>query len=268
MSARIRVGVGGWTYEPWRGEFYPAAWPQSRELEYASRRLTAIEVNGTYYGTQKRASFVKWRDETPDDFVFTLKGSRYATNRKLLASAGESIERFVSSGIAELGAKLGPIVWQFATSKRFEPDDFEGFLSLLPQAVEGRPLRHVVEARHASFMSALYLRLARKYKAATVFTDSADYPSFADTTGDFIYARLMRAEATHECGYAGAAPEAIADCSRAWSRGEEPIVLPRVEQEPPAAAPRDVYVFFINGAKERAPAAAMALIERLGACTP
>lgn len=263
MNARIHIGVGGWTYEPWRNNFYPPALQQSRELAFAGSKLTAIEVNGTYYGTQKRSSFAKWRDETPDGFVFTLKGSRYATNRKLLATAGESIERFVESGIAELGAKLGPIVWQFATTKRFEADDFEAFLALLPAAAEGIALRHAVEVRNASFMCAEFLRVARKYQVATVFTDSADYPSFGDTTAGFVYARLMRAEAGHASGYAGAALDAIADCARAWSRGEEPAVLPRVEPDPPPAAPRDVYLYFIDGAKERAPAAAMALIERL-----
>ena len=152
-KSRIRVGVGGWTYEPWRDNFFPAGLPQKAELEYASRRLTAIEINGTYYRTQNAKSFAKWRDETPADFVFSVKASRYATNRKLLAEAGDSVERFIGSGIAELGAKLGPIVWQFMPTKHFEPDDFEAFLKLLPEQVDGCRLRHVMDVRHPSFMS-------------------------------------------------------------------------------------------------------------------
>ena len=200
MAQRIRIGVGGWTYEPWRDNFYPKGWPQGRELEYASRKLTAIEVNGTYYSTQKRESFAKWRNETPDDFVFSLKASRYATNRRELGGAGESIERFIGSGIAELGAKLGPIVWQFMPTKRFEPEDFEAFLALLPKTVEGRPLRHVLDVRHASFQTPAFVALARKYGAGTVFTDSDEYPILADITGDFVYARLMRTEPTLPTG--------------------------------------------------------------------
>lgn len=175
--AHIRIGVGGWTYEPWRGTFYPPGLAQPRELEYASRRVTAIEINGTYYGTQKPASFAKWRGETPEGFVFSLKGPRYATNRRVLAEAGDSIARFVASGIAELGPKLGPVVWQFATSKRFEPDDLAAFLALLPRAAGGLPLRHVLDVRHASFRCAEYLALARRHGVATVFADSDEYPS-------------------------------------------------------------------------------------------
>ena len=262
---RIRVGVGGWTYEPWRDNFYPAGWPKTRELEYASRQLSAIEINATYHGTQRRTSFAKWRDETPDDFVFSVKASRYATNRRVLAEAGDSIARFVDSGIAELGPKLGPIVWQFATTKHFEADDFEAFLALLPKQVEGVALRHVLDVRHASFMCPEYLALARRHGAATVFTDSDDYPSFADPTADFVYARLMRAEAGQPSGYAPPALDAWRERVRQWSRGEEPADLPRVESaQKPARGPREVYVYFINGAKERAPAAAQALLERLG----
>jgi uncharacterized protein YecE (DUF72 family) len=262
---RIRVGVGGWTYEPWRDNFYTAGWPKTRELEYASRHLSAIEINATYHGTQRRTSFAKWREETPDDFVFSVKASRYATNRRVLAEAGDSIARFVDSGIAELGPKLGPIVWQFAITKRFESDDFEAFLALLPKEVEGVALRHVLDVRHASFMCPEYLALARRHGAATVFTDSDDYPSFADPTADFIYARLMRADAAEPGGYAAPVLEAWVERVRRWSRGEEPADLPRVEASPAkrGAGSREVFVYFINGAKERAPAAALALIERL-----
>jgi len=263
-AGRIRVGIGGWTFEPWRDNFFPAGWPHARELEYASRKLSAIEVNGTYYSSQKPATFARWRDETPDDFVFSLKASRFATNRRVLAEAGESIERFVNQGIAELREKLGPIVWQFAPTKRFEPDDFEAFLRLLPAQVAGLPLRHVLDVRHDSFKTPAYLALARRHHMATVFTDSDDYPSFADVTGGFVYARLMRTDATHA---EGCPPEyfgPLAACAKAWRDGAEPAGLPRVEPAPARAAPRDVFLYFISGAKEKAPAAAMALIKALG----
>ncbi len=259
----IRVGVGGWTYEPWRDNFYPAGLKHDRELEYASRKLTMIEVNGTYYSSQKPATFAKWRDETPEGFVFSLKANRFATNRRVLAEAGESIERFCGSGIAELGPKLGPIVWQFAPTKRFDAADFEAFLKLLPAAAGGLPLRHVMDVRHESFRSPEYLALARRHGVATVFTESDDYPSFADLTGGFVYARVMRAAADQPDGCAPEVLAQVAACARAWRDGGEPAGLPRIE--PPAGAdgaPRDVFVLFIGGAKEKAPAAAMTL-ERL-----
>ena len=263
----IRVGVGGWTFEPWRDNFFPAGWPHARELAYASRKLTAIEVNGTYYSSQKPATFAKWRAETPDGFVFSLKASRFATNRRVLAEAGDSVLRFVNQGIAELREKLGPIVWQFAPTKRFDPADFEAFLKLLPTEVAGLPLRHVLDVRHESFKKPEYLALARRHRAATVFTDSDDYPSFADITGEFVYARLMRTDASHTQGCPPAFFAPLAACARAWRAGTEPAGVPRIEPAPALsttpAAPRDVFVYFIGGAKEKAPAAAMALIEAL-----
>ena len=192
--SRIRVGIGGWTFEPWRETFYPPKLPASRELWHASRQVTAIEVNGTYYSTMKPSAFERWRDETPDDFVFSLKANRFTTNRRVLAEAGESIERFVGSGLARLEHKLGPVLWQFAPTKRFDPADFEAFLKLLPPEVEGRPLRHVLDVRHESFMTPAFLELARRHRAAVVVTDSPDYPSFANLTTDFVYLRLMRVE--------------------------------------------------------------------------
>ena len=263
---RIRVGVGGWTFEPWRDNFFPTGLPHARELEYASRKLTAIEVNGTYYSSQKPATFAKWRQETPDDFVFSLKASRFATNRRVLAEAGDSVERFVNQGIAELGPKLGPIVWQFAPTKRFEPADFEAFLKLLPASVAGLPLRHVLDVRHESFKTPEYLALARRHRVATVFNDSDDYPSFADVTGGFVYARLMRTDARHAQGCPPEAFAPLAACARAWRDGGEPAGVPRIEPAPAStsAAPRDVFLYFISGAKEKAPAAAMALIDALG----
>lgn len=262
--SRIRVGIGGWTFEPWRDNFYPKGWPQTRELEYAASKLTAIEVNGTYYSSMKPATFAKWRSETPEGFVFSLKANRFATNRRVLAEAGESVERFIGSGLAELGDKLGPVLWQFAPTKRFDPVDFEAFLKLLPAQVGGLPLRHVMDVRHDSFKSPEYLALARRYNAATVFTDSDDYPSFADITGGFVYARLMRSQSALPLGFAPEALDAVAACGRIWAEGGEPEGLPRVAPPAPTGAARDVFLFFISGAKERNPAAAMAVIERLG----
>lgn len=264
MSAgSIHVGIGGWTFESWRDNFYPKGWSHSRELEYASSRLTAIEVNGTYYSTMKPATFAKWRDETPDGFVFSLKANRFATNRRVLAEAGESVQKFIGSGLAELGDKLGPIVWQFAPSKRFEPGDFEAFMNLLPRQVDGLALRHVLDVRHESFKAPEYLALARRHGMATVFTDSDDYPSFADLTGDFLYARLMRSQSHQSQGFEPEVLDRYADCAKVWFGGGEPEGLPRVEAKPAPSQPRDVFMFFISAAKERNPAAAMALIERL-----
>jgi uncharacterized protein YecE (DUF72 family) len=258
----IRVGVGGWTYEPWRGGmFYPPGLPHSQELAHASRALTAIEVNGTYYSTFKPASFAKWRAETPDGFVFTLKAHRFATNRRVLAEAGPSIAHFIGSGIAELGPKLGPIVWQFMPTKRFDAADFSGFLALLPKEVGGLTLRHAVEVRHESFACREYVDLARAHGVATVFTDSDDYASFADVTGDFVYVRTMRSRAELPAGYTDAELEAIAASAHAWAASGEPAA-PRVAA-PAVPTPRDVFVFFISAAKERNPAAAQALIARL-----
>jgi uncharacterized protein YecE (DUF72 family) len=255
--------VGGWTFEPWRDNFYPKGWSTARELEYASRKLTAIEVNGTYYSTQKPETFAKWREQTPSGFVFSLKANRFATNRRVLGEAGESIERFIGSGIAELGPKLGPIVWQFAPTKRFDAADFEAFLKLLPATVAGLPLRHVLDVRHDTFKTPAYLALARRYRAATVFTDSDDYPSFADLTGDLVYVRTMRTEASLPQGCTPQALDQIAACCEVWRSGGEPDALPRIEAAPVPGAARDVFLFFISGAKEKAPAAAMGVIERL-----
>jgi uncharacterized protein YecE (DUF72 family) len=245
---RIHVGVGGWTYEPWRANFFPAGLPHSQELAYASRRLTAIEVNGTYYSTFKPPTFAKWRDETPDGFVFSLKANRFATNRKLLATAAESIERFVGSGITELGDKLGPLVWQFMPTKQFEPEDFEAFLALLPKSVEGRALRHVLDVRHESFRSPDYLPLARRYGCTTVHTDSDKFPAIADPESDLAYIRLMRSAADCETGYPAEVLGRWAQGAQAWTG---------------AGPAREVFIFLINGAKERAPSAAMELIQRL-----
>ena len=263
-ATSVRVGIGGWTYEPWRDNFYPKGLAQKLELHYASRQVTAIEVNGTYYSAMKPESFRKWHDEVPDDFVFSLKASRYATNRKVLADAGASIQRFLGSGIAELKDKLGPIVWQFMPTKVFDPEDFEAFLALLPKKEGSRALRHVMDVRHESFKTAAYLALARRHGVATVFTDSDKFPSFANLTADFAYARLMRSSEKLKNGYAPKALDGWAATAGDWAAGKTPTGLPRVDDEEDVDAERrDVFVFFINGAKEKAPAAAGALIERL-----
>jgi len=245
---RIRVGVGGWTYGPWRDNFYPKGLAHAKELHYASRRLTAIEVNGTYYSTFKPPTFAKWRDETPEGFVFTLKAHLSATNRKLLATAGESIRRFVGSGITELGAKLGPIVWQLMPTKPFDPADLAAFLALLPREAAGLPLRHVMDVRHPTFACEQYLDMARRHGCATVHTDSDKFPNIADAASDLAYLRLMRSEPQRDTGYSPALLDQWAQGAQAWV-GKGPQ--------------REVYAFFINGAKERAPAAALQLIHRL-----
>ena len=262
-AGRVRVGIGGWTYEPWRKTFYPKGLAQARELQYASRHVTAIEINGTFYRTQKPESFAKWRDETPDDFVFAVKAPRYATIRKMLAEAGESIERFVESGLAELGPKLGPVLWQFAPTKRFDAQDFEGFLKLLPTTIGGRPTRNALEPRHESFVNPEFVALARRYRAAIVFTDSEEYPRIGDVTSDFVYARLVRSQSSIKTGYSAVTLDAWAKIASTFARGSEPKEFPRIEKAAVKAKAREVFVFFINGAKERAPAAAGALLTRL-----
>ena len=260
----IRVGIGGWIYEPWRGTFYPPGLKQAAELAHASRALTAIEINGTYYRLPTAATFAKWREETPDGFVFSVKASRYATQRKVLAEAGESVQRFVGPALAELGDKLGPIVWQFATSKAFDAEDFGAFLGLLPRELAGRPVRHAVEVRHPSFQVPAFVDLARAHGVATVFADSDEYPSFADTTADFVYARLMKTKPDEATGYADADISAWARRAREWADGTAPSDLPHVVEAPAAkTSSRDVFLFFISGAKEKAPAAAVATIGRL-----
>jgi len=265
-SARIRVGIGGWTYEPWRGVFYPDGLAQKRELEYASGRLTSIEINGTYYGAQKPESFARWREETPEGFVFSVKGPRFTTNRRVLAEAGPSIERFFASGVLQLKDKLGPVNWQFLPTKKFDPDDFAAFLKLLPTRLEGRDIRHVVEVRHASFRVPEFVGLLRDRGIATVLTDAESYPQIPDVTARFVYARLQRASQAVESGYPAAALEAWARRTRIWASGGTPDDLDLIA-EPEARPPksRDVFVYMINGFKPRAPAAAMALIERLPA---
>jgi uncharacterized protein YecE (DUF72 family) len=266
-SGRIHVGIGGWNYEPWRGVFYPEGLPQAKELAYAASRLTSIEINSTFYGSQKPESFRKWAAAVPERFVFSVKGPRFATNRRVLAEAGDSIKRFLDSGVTELGERLGPLLWQFAPTKKFDAADFGKFLELLPAKSSGKSLRHVVEVRHPSFRTPEFVALARSFGTPIVFTDHATYPSLADATGDFIYARLQRGKDTIPTAYPPKNLDAWAVRLRRWSQGHEPDDLPRVE--PPHArtkiAPRDVFTYVIHEGKIRAPAAAMALIEQLKA---
>ena len=262
--AMIRVGVGGWVFAPWRGTFYPKNLTQARELEYASRQLTAIEINGTFYGSQKPASFRRWHDETPEGFVFSLKGPRFATHRRELGEAGESIERFFASGVLELGAKLGPVLWQFPATTRFDAQAFAAFLALLPASIEGRKLRYVVEASHESFAAPAFIDLLRKHGVALALVDSADRPAVFDLTADFVYARLRRSIEEEPTGYPQSALDTWAKRLQTWAAGGEPNDLPRIHAKPAAAATaRDCFVYFIGGAKVRAPAAAQELLERL-----
>lgn len=194
-TSGIRVGIGGWTYAPWRGNFYPKGLVQRRELEHASRHLTSIEINGTYYGTQTPATYARWRDETPDGFVFSAKAPKRIMQSRALAKTGPQVEDFVG-GIAELGAKLGPLVWQFDAGLKLEREAFAAFCELLPREANGRALRHVLDVRDPAFIDTDYLALARRHGFATVFTDSPDHPSFADLTAGFVYARLMRSRRT------------------------------------------------------------------------
>jgi uncharacterized protein YecE (DUF72 family) len=263
-TGKIYIGIGGWTFEPWRGAFYPKGLPHAKELSYASEHLTSIEINGTFYRTQTPATFRKWAGEVPDGFVFSVKGPRYATNRSVLKDAGDSIKRFLDSGVTELGAHLGPLLWQFAPTKKFDAADFGGFLELLPDQFNGCYIRHVIEVRHESFKTPEFMALLRKFSMPAVYTDHARYPNIADATGDFVYARLQQGDDDVPTAYP---PKAIAAWSRrlnTWAVGGEPDDLKRVEPAPKAKGkPRDVFAYVIHEGKIRAPAGAMALIEKL-----
>ncbi len=263
-TGEIRIGIGGWTFEPWRGTFYPKGLPHAKELAYASARLTSIEVNGTFYRSQSPETFRKWASEVPAGFVFSLKGPRFATNRRVLKEAGDSIKRFLNSGVTELGDHLGPLLWQFAPTKKFDEADFGGFLELLPDQFDGRKIRHVIEVRHDSFKTPAFAALLKKFAMPVVFTDHVKYPNIADITGGFVYARLQRGRDTVPTAYPPKEISAWANRLKAWSAGSEPDDLPRIEA---AAAkkgtPRDVFAYVIHEGKIRAPAGAIALIEQL-----
>ncbi|MDP3340877.1 DUF72 domain-containing protein [Frigidibacter sp.] len=248
-TGKIRIGIGGWVFAPWRSNFYPEGLPQKSELDYASRQLTSLEVNGTFYRTQTPETFQNWHDQTPDDFVFALKAPRYTTSRKVLAEAGESTRRFLTSGLTRLQSKLGPINWQFAPNKRFDPEDLAAFLALLPSTIDGLPLRHALELRHEAFhdksVAAEAAALAKAHNVAIVIAGDSPYPRIAEPTADFVYARIMGTEDTHLLGYAPKALDAWAAQAKDW------------------ANTRDVYLYVISGAKARNPSAARALMDRL-----
>ena len=263
QAGKIRVGVGGWTFEPWRGAFYPKGLAHAKELAYASSKLTSIEINGTFYRTQTPATFAKWRQEVPDGFVFSVKGPRYVVQKRVLAEAGEALGFFFKSGITELGDRLGPILWQFAPSKKFDAGDFAAFLAMLPGKLDGLSLRHVVEVRHASFATPEFIAMLRKHKTPVVFAEHESYPGIADVCGDFIYARLQKGDDAIATGYPSQELDAWATRAKTWAAGGAPQDLPTVGAKPATQAPRDVFLFVIHEGKVRAPAAAMALIERL-----
>ncbi|HET7577580.1 MAG TPA: DUF72 domain-containing protein [Sphingomicrobium sp.] len=244
-EGKIRIGIGGWTFPPWRGTFYPDDLPQKRELEYASRQLGVIEINATFYGRQKPKSWETWEQTVPDDFQFAIKGSRFCVTRSRLCEGAEGIGNFFAQGFAALGPKLGPILWQFAPRRHFDRDDIAGFIDLLPEELDGIPLRHAIEPRHESFRDEQFFDLCRARNIAVVFEDSDQFPTIEADTADFGYARLQRMSEDVPTGYDGAALDGFAERARAWrKRG-------------------DAYLFLINGAKVRAPAAALALQERL-----
>ena len=263
MSAPIRVGIGGWTFEPWRGTFYPEGLSQKKELEFASRALTAIEINGTYYSGFKPATFEGWAKTAPEGFVYAVKASRFCTNRKVLAEGGESVAKFVNQGIVELGDKLGPILWQFMATKKFDADDFGAFLKLLPASHEGVKLRHAIQVRHESFQTTEFIAMCRDAGAAIVFADSPTYPAIADITGDFVYARLEAGEDENPLCYPDPDIGKWAKVAKEWASGGRPDGLPYVAEDAPKKKDRDTFVFFIHGGKVRAPAAAQELIKRL-----
>jgi uncharacterized protein YecE (DUF72 family) len=241
---KIRVGIGGWTYEPWRGIFYPDKLPKKRELEYVGRKLTATEINATYYGRQSPKSWENWAKCVPDDFQFAVKGSRFIVMKSKLAEAAEGIGNFHAQGFAALGDKLGPILWMFMARKKFDREDIAGFLKLLPAKLDSVPLRHVIEPRHDSFRDQAFIDLCRDHNVAIVYGDDDEFPLIDADTADFRYARLQRMNEEMPTGYDGKSLDRLASTIKDWGK--------------------DSYVFMINGAKVRTPAAAMALQERLG----
>jgi uncharacterized protein YecE (DUF72 family) len=263
-AGRIHVGIGGWSYAPWRGVFYPKGLKQADELAYAASRLTSIEINATHYQLQSAKSFKSWEAAAPEDFMFSVKGPRLVTNQKALAETGNFIKRFFASGLAELGPKLGPVLWQFAPFKRFDRDDFARFLDLLPRELDGRTLNHAIEPRHASFRTPEFVSLLRDSGTSVVFADAETWPSIADITGDVVYARLQRGDDRLETAYPPAELDGWAGRAQLWAKGGLPEDLPLIDAaHEPAAKPRDVFLYFIHEGKLRAPAAAMALIDRL-----
>ena len=245
-QGKIHIGIGGWDYDPWRGTFYPEGLSKAKQLAHAAAHLTAIEINSTYYSSQKPATFANWAKTVPDGFKFAVKASRFTTNRKVLSDGAESVQQFLSQGITELGDRLGPILWQFMATKKFDADDFAAFLALLPATQDGLPLRHALEVRHESFRDPAFYDLARKANAAIVFADHDEFPCIEEPTAGFTYARLQRAREDVASGYDEGELDGWTRRARDWSGAG------------------DVFAFFIGGAKVRNPAAAHAMIARIG----
>lgn len=260
----IRVGIGGWDFDDWRKTFYPPGLKKADALKYASRVLTTIEINATFYKAQGAESFRRWREETPDNFVFAVKGHRAVCAAAKLASVGERIDLFFASGVLELGDKLGPILWQLPHNKRFDREDLSAFLKLLPREANGRRLMHAIEPRHESFVDPAFVELVGDARVPIVYADSDDYPDIADITGDFVYARLQRSSSDVSTGYAASELDAWSTRAQSWHGGGAPENLRYVGNASPTNRSREVFVYFIAGAKMLNPVAAVALIARLG----
>ena len=243
----IRVGIGGWNYEPWEETFYPADLAKAKQLEYASRQVTAIEINATFYRTQSAASFKKWADATPDDFVFSVKAPRAAVQRKDLRESAQSIDWFFNSGVGELGSKLGPIFWQMAPYKKYDDAEMRAYFDLLPGKLGKLQMRHAIEVRHESFTDPAFMALARERNIAVVTVESEKHPLIVEPTADFAYARLELTQADEPTGYPKPALKKWAKTAHAWEKSG------------------DVFLYFISGAKERNPAAAKAMLDLLRA---
>ena len=263
MAGKIHVGVGGWDYDPWRETFYPPGLPKKKQLEHAGSRLTAVEVNATFYKLQKPEVWEGWAKSVPEHFRFAIKASRYCTNRKALGEAAEAIGRFCAQGFTALGEKLGPILWQLAPTKRFDPVEMRDFLMLLPTSRDGISLRHAIEPRHESFRCREFVAMTRAAGGAIAIADHDDYPQIADLGADFVYARLQRSNEEEPQGYPAAELDRWAGIARGWAAGESPGGLDYVSDSRAPARAREVFLFFIAGAKPRNPLAAEALIGRL-----
>lgn len=259
----IRIGIGGWTYAPWRETFYPPEVKVKDELAYAGSVLATLEINGTFYRGQKPETFAKWRDAVPEGFVFAVKAPRYATQRSVLADGAESVARFTTGGLAELGPTLGPILWQLPDTKKFDPDDLGAFLDLLPHETAGVRLRHAIELRHESFLAPEAVELCRRHGVAIVWAMDAKYPEIADPTADFVYTRMMGTTKGEPDGYGADALDARAVDLKSIADGRLPESAPLLTGRP-EPQPRDVFAYVISGHKAANPAAARALIDRVG----
>jgi len=284
----VRIGISGWTYAPWRGNFYPAGLLHADELSYASRQVDTIEINGTFYGLQRPDAFARWYDETPEGFVFAVKGPRFITHIRRLREIEAPLANFFASGVLRLEEKLGPVLWQFPPSFRFSAERLDHFFSLLPRDTEAaaglavghsdwlagrswlqtgqrRELRHAIEIRHQSFLDPAFVALLRRHRVALVFADSVAWPYAEDLIADFVYLRLHGSEELYASGYSDEALDHWAARIKLWAEGLEPNDARRAapDDDPPKKIPRDVYAYFDNDAKVRAPVDARSLRERV-----